>query len=156
MERENWRSDPDWIATMGRLGFEVQWYTCDCGAHWRGDHCGPECVHAHRQYSDWDLCNWPPEMLKYWDIWNWRARTPPVDYPEPPRDPRYELRIAHWVDRVSGKRDPNRVGLYMRAPVLEPVVFQPGEIAEVGFWLTPDEIEGMILEFRNRKIPQKW
>jgi len=81
MERENWRSDPDWIATIGRLGFEVQWYTCDCGAHWRRDHCGPECVHSHRQYPDWDLCNWPPEMLKYWDPWNWRARTEPVDYP---------------------------------------------------------------------------
>jgi hypothetical protein len=95
-------------------------------------------------------------MLKYWDIENWRARTLPVDYPEPPRDPRYSLRIVHWRDRITGKRDPNRIGLHMRAPVFEPVNFQPGEITEVGFWLTPDEIEGLILEFRNRKIPQKW
>lgn len=84
MEQENWRRDPDWIATMGKLGPEIQWYTCDCGAHWLGLHCGPECVHSHRQYLDWNLCNWPPEMLKYWDIHNWRARTPPVDYPQLP------------------------------------------------------------------------
>lgn len=84
MDQTNWRQDPDRVATMIRLGAEIQWYTCDCGAHWLEDHCGPECVHHHRQYSDWDLCNWPPEMLKYWDIWNWRARTPPVDYPDLP------------------------------------------------------------------------
>lgn len=82
MDQTNWRQDPDRVATMIRLGAEIQWWTCDCGAHWLEDHCGPECVHAHRQYPDWDLCNWPPEMLKYWDIWNWRITTPPVDYPD--------------------------------------------------------------------------
>ena len=82
MNQTNWRQDPDLVATIIRLGAEIQWWTCDCGAHWLEDHCGPECVHAHRQYPDWDLCNWPPEMLKYWDIWNWRITTPPVDYPD--------------------------------------------------------------------------
>ena len=151
MTQTNWRHDPDRVATMIRLGPEIQWWTCDCGAHWLEDHCGQGCLNNHSG----GFCNWPPEMLKYWDIWNWRARTAPVDYPDLPRDPRYELLIMHWRDRTTGKQDPNRIGLHMRAPVFEPVTFQPGEIAEVGFWLTPDEIEGLILEFHNRKIPQK-
>lgn len=152
MDQTNWRQDPDRVATMIRLGAEIQWWACDCGAHWWEAYCGPECLNNHSGI----FCNWPPEMLKYWDPGNWRIATPPVDYPDLPRDPRYSLRIVHWRDRVTGKQDRNRVGLHMQAPVFEPVAFQPGDIAEVGFWLTPGEIEGMILEFRNRKIPQKW
>lgn len=82
MDQTNWRQDPDRISIIARLGFETQWYICDCGAHWLGNYCGPECVHHHRQYPDWDLCNWPPEMLKYWEWRNWREWTPPVDYPD--------------------------------------------------------------------------
>lgn len=76
MERENWRSDPIVVDMYKRLGAELQWWVCDCGAHWLEDHCGPECLNNHSGR----FCNWPPEMLKYWDIWNWRARTAPVDY----------------------------------------------------------------------------
>jgi heat shock protein HtpX len=42
MAQENWRQDPDRVATMIRLGAEIQWWTCDCGAHWLADHCGYE------------------------------------------------------------------------------------------------------------------
>lgn len=82
MERENWRSDPIVVDMYKRLGAELQWWTCDCGAHWLEDHCGLECLNNHSGR----FCNWPPEMLKYWDIWNWRARTEPVDYPLLPKD----------------------------------------------------------------------
>lgn len=57
------------------------WFACGCGAHWRTPECGVDCLLTHRQYPDWNLCNWPPEMLKYWDWRNWREGTPPVDYP---------------------------------------------------------------------------
>lgn len=56
------------------------WMACGCGAHWLTPECGVDCVLTHRQYPDWNLCNWPPEMLKYWDWRNWREGTPPVDY----------------------------------------------------------------------------
>lgn len=151
MEREKWRSDPDWIATMGGLGFEAQWYACDCGAHWLEKYCGPECNHSHRQYPDWDLCNWPPEMLKYWDIWNWRARTAPVDYPQLPKDhlaPMLEVYKKRWpsagtlgpTDKIWNREYESK---FNHRTWSEPVdYFCPLELQQVNIvWLTPQQYQ---------------
>jgi len=130
------------------------WYTCGCGAHWLTPLCGVDCLLTHQQDPDWNLCNWPPEMLKYWEWRNWREWTPPVDYPDIRhiRPAQSMAMIVHWRDPVTGKRDPDMVGIYLRAPVVEHIVFAPGDIGHLTVWLTEQEINEMILEFRWRKL----
>jgi len=64
------------------------------------------------------------------------------------------LDIVHWRDPKTGLKDTNKVGIILRAPATERVVFDPGDIGRVMIWLDDNEIEGLIMEFRNRKLPR--
>lgn len=67
------------LQTIRSLSPEI-FFSCVCGAHWLTNQCDPKICHTTHIPV---LCNWPPNMLKYYSVDNYRAYTQPVDIPIP-------------------------------------------------------------------------
>jgi len=70
----------DSLKNILRLSPEI-FFACVCGAHWFTNECDPKiCDTKHTPV----LCNWPPDMLKYYSYYeNHRLLAPPVEIPIP-------------------------------------------------------------------------